>query len=56
MRDSTQLQADIYIPAGVDSAKVILIQTPYNKYVFLVLPLGVGQNIDGQPFIWVIVG
>ena len=54
MRDSMQLQADIYIPAGVDSAEVILIQTPYNKDLFWALPLGVGLNVDGQPFIWVI--
>ena len=28
MRDGDSLQADIYIPSNVDSAEVILIQTP----------------------------
>ena len=56
MRDGEQIQADVYIPSGVDSAEVILIQTPYNKNFFsLSLPLGVGTNLDGQPFIWVVV-
>ena len=56
MRDNLSLEADVYIPAGVDSAEVILIQTPYNKdfYVWN-LPMGVGMNLDSQPFIWVIV-
>jgi predicted acyl esterase len=56
MRDGDSLQADIYIPAGVDSSEVILIQTPYDKDLYsLSLPLGVGLNLDTQPFIWVIV-
>ena len=56
MRDGENLQADIYIPAGVDSAEVILIQTPYNKNLLSwSLPMGVQQDLDGQPFIWVIV-
>jgi predicted acyl esterase len=56
MRDGEQLQADVYIPTGVDSAEVILIQTPYNKDNFsLSLPLGIGLNLDSQPYIWVIV-
>lgn len=56
MRDGELLQADVYIPNGVDSAEVILIQTPYNKDFFsLSLPMGVGNNLDGQPYIWVIV-
>jgi predicted acyl esterase len=56
MRDGDSLQADVYIPAGVDSAQVILIQTPYNKDNFSwSLPMGVGLNLDSQPFIWVIV-
>lgn len=56
MRDGDSLQADVYIPAGVDSAEVVLIQTPYNKNAFeWSLPMGVGLNIDGQPFIFVIV-
>ncbi len=28
MRDGELLEADVYIPSGVDSAEVILIQTP----------------------------
>ncbi|MGB1517585.1 MAG: CocE/NonD family hydrolase [Crocinitomicaceae bacterium] len=55
MRDGDSLQADIYIPSNVDSAEVILIQTPYNKDAFNNLPLGINQNLDAQPFIWVIV-
>ena len=56
MRDNETLEADVYIPAGVDSAEVILIQTPYNKEMFsLSLPMGVNQNLDSQPYIWVIV-
>lgn len=56
MRDGEFLSADVYIPAGVDSCEVILIQTPYNKNVFSIgLPMGVGQNVDSQPFAWVIV-
>jgi len=56
MRDGDSLQADVYIPAGVDSSEVILIQTPYNKDLFAFnLPMGVGQNIDAQAYIWVIV-
>lgn len=55
MRDGDSLQADVFIPTGVDSAQVILIQTPYNKELFFTLPMGVGLNLDSQPFIWVIV-
>lgn len=55
MRDNESLSVDVYIPSGVDSAEVILIQTPYNKNMFENgLPLGVGSNLDGQPFIWVV--
>lgn len=55
MRDGELLQADVYIPAGLDSGEVVLIQTPYNKDNFeWSLPLGVGLNIDSQPFIWVV--
>jgi predicted acyl esterase len=36
--------------------EVILIQTPYNKDFFeLSLPMGVQQDVNGQPFAWVIV-
>ena len=56
MRDGDSLQADVYIPTGTVTGEVILIQTPYNKNVFSwSLPMGVGQNLDGQPFIFVIV-
>ena len=56
MRDGLDLEADVYIPTGVDSAEVILIQTPYNKDLYSwALPMGVLQNLDAQPFIWVIV-
>ncbi len=56
MRDGEFIEADVYIPAGVDSAEVILIQTPYNKELLAWnLPMGVGLNLDSQPFIWVIV-
>ena len=54
--EGDSLQADVYIPSGVTSAEVILIQTPYNKDWFsLSLPMGVGLDLDSQPFIWVIV-
>lgn len=58
MSDGEFLEADVYIPAGVDSAEVILIQTPYNKNLFqLSLPFQINTNakVDAQPFIWVIV-
>ncbi|MCB0781155.1 MAG: CocE/NonD family hydrolase [Flavobacteriales bacterium] len=56
MRDGDSLQADVYIPAGVDSAQVVLVQTPYNKDLYeLGLPMGIGWNVDDQPYIWVFV-
>ncbi|MBN4077642.1 CocE/NonD family hydrolase, partial [bacterium AH-315-C20] len=56
MSDGDSLQADVYIPSSVTSAEVIFIQTPYNKDWFsLSLPMGVGLDLDTQPFIWVIV-
>lgn len=56
MRDGEFLSADVYIPTGSDSCEVILIQTPYNKNLFSIgLPMGVGQNVDSQPFAWVTV-
>lgn len=56
MRDGEFLEADVYIPTGTTTAQVILIQTPYNKDLFSwSLPMGVGMNLDAQPFIWVIV-
>lgn len=55
MRDGDSLQADVYIPSNVDSAQVILVQTPYNKESINGLPLGLGLNLDAQPYIWVVV-
>lgn len=58
MSDGDSLQADVYIPTGVDSAEVILIQTPYNKDFFqITLPFGISTDplLDAQSFIWVIV-
>ncbi len=56
MRDGDSLSADVYIPTGTVEAEVILIQTPYNKNLFSIgLPMGVGQNLNTQPYIWVIV-
>ena len=55
MRDGEFLEADVYLPSGPGPFEVILIQTPYNKEAFTQLPMGVGTNIDGQPFAWVIV-
>lgn len=55
MRDGDSIQADVYIPSNVDSAQVILVQTPYNKESINSLPLGLGQNLDAQPYIWVVV-
>lgn len=56
MRDGEVLSADVYIPAGADSCEVILIQTPYNKNLFgLGMPLGIGTNLDSQPYAFVIV-
>jgi predicted acyl esterase len=56
MRDGEVLSADVYIPAGADSCEVILIQTPYNKNLFsLGMPLGIGVNLDSQPYAFVIV-
>ena len=56
MRDGEYLEADVYIPTATVTAEVILVQTPYNKDLFSwSLPLGIGMNLDSQPYIWVIV-
>lgn len=56
MRDGEFLEADVFIPTGTTTGEVILIQTPYNKDLFSwSLPLGIGMNLDSQPYIWVIV-
>ena len=56
MSDGESLSADVYLPTGPGPFEVVLIQTPYNKdNIGIWLPMGVGQNINGQPFAWVIV-
>jgi predicted acyl esterase len=56
VRDGKFLEADVYIPNGTTTAEVILIQTPYNKNLYSNgLPLGIIQNLNSQPYIWVIV-
>lgn len=54
MRDGEFLEVDVYVPSGPGPYECILIQTPYNKDSFLALPLGLGTNIDAQPYAWVI--
>jgi uncharacterized protein len=56
MRDGKKLAADVYIPVGCTSCPTILIQTPYNRLFYRVgLPLGVQQQIDNSPYVYVIV-
>lgn len=56
MRDTTFLEADVYLPSGPGPFEAILIQTPYDKDDFeWSLPMGVGQNVNGQPFAWIVV-
>ncbi len=56
MSDGEFLAADVYVPSGCTSCEAILVQTPYNKEMFEAgLPLGIGTNLDAQPYIWVIV-
>ena len=55
MRDGKKLAADVYIPAGLTSGPVILIQTPYNRQNYrLSLPLQIGTNVDISKYIFVI--
>src|SRR5574337_1004941 len=56
MSDGRKLAADIYIPSGMSSGPVILIQTPYNRliYRFAGLPLQIGMNINSCNYILVI--
>lgn len=54
MRDGEFLEADVYLPSGPGPFEVILIQTPYNKEAINNLPMGLGANIDAQPYAWVI--
>lgn len=57
MSDGRKLAADIYIPSGMTSGPVILIQTPYNRLLYRAnaLPLGVNGNINSSNYIFVIV-
>lgn len=57
MSDGRKLAADIYIPNGMSSGPVILIQTPYNRQLsrFAGLPMGIGLNVNTSNFIFVIV-
>lgn len=56
MTDGQNLAADVYVPSGCVSCEAILVQTPYNKDVFEAgLPLGIGPNLDSQPYVWVVV-
>jgi predicted acyl esterase len=56
MSDGRKLAADIYIPKGMSSGPVILIQTPYNRQLMRLtgLPMGFGYQVDSSPYIFVI--
>ncbi len=56
MSDGRKLAADIYIPSGMTSGPVVLIQTPYNRtlYRYVGLPLLVGMNVNSSNYIFVI--
>lgn len=56
MSDGRKLAADIYIPSGMSSGPVILIQTPYNRQLMRLtgLPLGVGMNLNSSNYIYVV--
>lgn len=55
MSDGEKLPVDIYLPNGWTSGPVILIQTPYNRLLYnWSLPLGVGLNLNGSNFAFVI--
>jgi len=55
MIDGKKLAVDVYIPTGMSTGPVILIQTPYNRQVYRLtgLPLGVGANINASNYIFV---
>ncbi len=57
MSDGKKLACDIYIPSGMTSGPVILIQTPYNRLLYRAnaLPLGVNGNINSSNYIFVTV-
>jgi predicted acyl esterase len=55
MSDGRKLAADIYIPSGMTSGPVILIQTPYNRILYRFgLPLRIGTNLNSSNYIFVI--
>ncbi len=55
MSDGRKLAADIYIPSGMTSGPVILIQTPYNRILYRFgLPLRIGTNLSSSNYIFVI--
>lgn len=55
MSDGRKLAADIYIPSGMTSGPVILIQTPYNRVLYRFgLPLQIGTNLNSSNYIFVI--
>lgn len=56
MADGKMLAVDIYIPSGMTTGPVILIQTPYNRQISRVvgLPLGIGLNVNSSNYIFVI--
>lgn len=57
MRDGKKLAADIYIPSGMTSGPVILVQTPYNRqyYRYIGLPLQIGNNVNSSNYIFVFI-
>lgn len=55
MSDGKKLAADIYIPSGMATGPVILIQTPYNRLAFRFgLPLGIDLNLNSSNYIFVV--
>ena len=56
MSDGKTLSAHLYLPSLQGSYPVVLIQTPYNKNFFKFgLPLGVGQDLAGSPYAFVVL-
>ena len=57
MRDDKTLSGHVYLPNESDAFPVILIMTPYSKqpYADLGLPLGIGMDIEGSEYAFVVV-
>lgn len=57
MSDGKKLAADVYIPSGITTGPVILIQTPYNRilYRYAGLPLQIKYNVNASNYIFVIL-